>query len=175
MAKKSPRQARRPSQGNVRHQGYYSGSEEQLSGPGDPPSGSGIVLPRCRYLPKDQPVPVCLALQLDAPLEGGKASARQQLNRPVLLIYAQDPAFACCWFSRPIDLGDDGGNPAFWMLQKTASDTWFLCLRRVSGELAAYNLKAKNKPFPIQLKKGKTGKDFKWPATITISQGVTFS
>ncbi|HVA46293.1 MAG TPA: hypothetical protein VNH11_07960 [Pirellulales bacterium] len=85
-----------------------------------------------------------------------------------MLIYAQDPAFACCWFSRAIDLGDESGNPAFWMLQKTAKDKWSLCLRRVSGQLAAYEVKAKSNGFPIKLKKGKTTKDFKWPATITI-------
>jgi hypothetical protein len=112
-----------------------------------------------------------LALQLDAPLEGGKEFARQQLNKQVFLISAQHPAFACCWFSRAIDLGDECGNPAFWMLQKTARDTWSLSFRRVSGALAVYNLKSKSNQFPIKLKKGKTSRDFKWPATITIRQG----
>jgi hypothetical protein len=112
-----------------------------------------------------------LFLQFDVPLEGGDEFARQQLNRPVILVHAQHPAFACCWFSRPIDLGDESGNPAIWMLEKTARDAWFLCLRRVSGELAAYQLKSKSGKFPIKLKKGKTTREFKWPTSITISQG----
>jgi hypothetical protein len=173
MARKSTRKGRQPSQGTGRRQGYFSGPGPDGIGlkDGDPGSGSEGYQPRCKFFPKGQPVPASLILQLDAPLEGGKDFARQQLNRPVLLIYAQDPAFACCWFSRPIDLGDESGNPAFWMLQKTARDSWFLCLRRVSGQLAAYNLKSKSAPFPIKLKKGQTTKVLKWPRTITISQG----
>jgi hypothetical protein len=56
------------------------------------------------------------------------------------------------------------------MLEKTATDTWLLCLRRVSGQLAEYNLQSKIKHFPIKLKKGRTAKQFKWPPTVTISQ-----
>jgi hypothetical protein len=171
MAKKSTRQARQPSQGNVRPPGHHSGSLEEFNVPHDHHSGSGILLPYCKFFPKGQPVPVCLALQLDAPLEGGKEVARQQLNKQVLLIAAQHPSFACSWFSRAIDLGDERGNPAFWMLQRIARDAWLLCFRRVSGDLAVYNLKSKSNRFPLKLKKGKTSRDFKWPATITISQG----
>jgi hypothetical protein len=134
-------------------------------------SGSGILAPHCRFFPKGHLLPVGLTLHLDAPVEGGNESGRHQLNRPALLIHAQDPAFACCWFSRAVDLGDESGNPAFWMLQKTALDTWFLCLRRVSGQMAAYHLKSKIKDFPIKLKRGQSTKDFKWPPTITISPG----
>ena len=56
------------------------------------------------------------------------------------------------------------------MLQKIALDAWFLCLRRVGHELAAYHLRAiKNHRFPIKLKRGRVGKEFtKWPRTITI-------
>ena len=143
-----------------------------ISGPaGSYGSGVGIPEPHCKFLPRDKPVPVALHLQLDAPAKGGTAAGREQLNRPVLLIHAQDPAFACCWFSRAIDLGDESGNPAFWMLQKTAKDIWALYLRRVSGEIAAYHLKTKTKHFPIKMKKGRVTKEFQWPKTITISQG----
>jgi hypothetical protein len=124
---------------------------------------------RCKFFPKNQPLPVALSLQLHPHLKGGPSTARERLNRPALLIHAQDPNFACCWFSRAIDFGDESGNPAYWMLKKTAMDTWFLCLQRVSGEVAAYHLKTKNKDFPIKLKKGRVSKEFKWPPTITIS------
>jgi hypothetical protein len=121
-----------------------------------------------KFFYNGHPIPVGLTLQLDAPVVGGHEFGCEQLSRPTLLIHAQDPAFACCWFSRAIDLGDESGNPAFWMLEKTAKDTWSLCLRRVSGQVAAYDLKSKGEGFPIKLEKGKTTKDFKWPATLTI-------
>jgi hypothetical protein len=124
---------------------------------------------RCRFFAAGQPQPVALRLHLSPPVQGGTVAANYQVNQPTLLIHAQDPNFACCWFSRAIDL-EETGNPAFWMLQKTASDTWFLCLRRVSGELAAYHLKTTKHSFPIKLKRGHVGKEFKkWPLTIAIS------
>lgn len=139
--------------------------------------GSGSHLaeyqyPQHPFFPKGQPVPVDLVLRFDAPLEGGNQTGRFQLNRPTLLIHAQDAAFASCWFSRAIDLGDESGNPAFWMLQKTARDEWQLCLRRVSGQLATYRLKTKSSSFSMTLKKGVATKDFQWPKAITISAGV---
>lgn len=134
-------------------------------------SGSGIAAPPLKFFPKGQLLPVNLALRFNARLKGGLEAGREQLNRPAVLIHAQDPAFANCWFSRAIDLGDESGNPAFWMLEKTAIDTWFLCLRRVSGQMAAYHLTSRTKKFPIKLKKGRASKDFTWPATITIAQG----
>jgi hypothetical protein len=173
MAKKPTRGARQPTRSAQRPPVHFPGGSGSLSPEqthGSPGSGSGLPSPHCKFFPKDQPLPVELTLHLDGPVEGGFESGRQQLHRPTVLIHAQDPAFACCWFSRAIDLGDEAGNPAFWMLQKTAMDTWLLCLRRVSGELAAYNLKTKGKGFPITLKKGRTTKDFNWPATITIHQ-----
>jgi hypothetical protein len=171
MAKKTTRKASKPSRANERLQRRMTQSPGSGSGPSDPGpwiSGSGIQTARCKFFPKGHALPAVLNLQVDAPLQGGSEPAREQLNRPTLLIHAQDAAFVCCWFSRAIDLGDDSGNPAFWMLQKTAADTWFLCLRRVTGQMAAYHLKSKIKDFPIKLKKGQVGKEFKWPATITI-------
>jgi hypothetical protein len=97
-------------------------------------------------------------------------AGREQLNRDILLTRSPDPNFACCWFSRPLDLGADGGDPTFWMLQKTARDRWLLCLKRVSGELAAYHLKTSKHAFPISLKKGRVTKEFtNWPGNITVS------
>jgi len=120
--------------------------------------------------PSDQPPPVSLTLELDSPVEAGTSSACDRLNRPALLVHSRDPSFVCCWFGQAIDLGDDSCDPAYWMLQKTAVDTWFLCLRRVGHELAAYHLTAiKNHRFPVKLKRGRVGKEFtKWPRTITI-------
>lgn len=130
--------------------------------------GQGRLPASCKFFSNGHPVPVGLTLELEAPVSGVNEFGCEQLSRPTLLIHAQDSAFACCWFSRAIDLGDESGNPAYWMLEKTAKDKWSLCLRRVSGQLAAYELKSKSSGFPIKLKKGKTTKDFKWPATITI-------
>jgi hypothetical protein len=167
MAKKSTRGTRQPARAGGRRKAPVRG----WGSSSDPGSGSERRPPRCKFFPTGHPLPVALTLQLDAPLQGGLPAGRQQLNRPTLLIHAQDAAFVCCWFSRAIDLGDEGGNPAFWMLQKTARDTWLLCLRRVSGQLAAYHLKAKAARFPIKLKRGVVTKEFKWPPTITIDQG----
>jgi hypothetical protein len=125
---------------------------------------------RCKFLPAKEPVPVALSLQLDTPVDGGTAAGREQLNRDTLLIRSQDPNFACCWFSRPIDLGVASGNPALWMLEKTARDTWLLCLRRITGEVAAYHLKTGKHGLPITLKRGRVSKEFtNWPRTITVS------
>jgi hypothetical protein len=137
---------------------------------GDPKgSGSQIGADRRKFFAAGHPQPVALRLRLSPPVQDGIVAAHYQVNQPTLLIHAQDPNFSCCWFSRAIDL-EETDNPAFWMLQKTASDTWFLCLRRASGELAAYNLKTKKHSFPITLKKGRVGKEFKkWPLTVTIS------
>ena len=131
--------------------------------------GHDRLPPACKFFSNGHPVPVGLTLALDAPVAGVNEVGCEQLSRPTLLIHAQDPEFACCWFSRAIDLGDESGNPAYWMLEKTAKDKWSLCLRRVTGQLAAYELKSKSNGFPIKLKKGKTTRDFKWPATITIA------
>jgi hypothetical protein len=57
-----------------------------------------------------------------------------------------------------------------WMLQKTARDTWLLCLRRVTGEVAAYHLKTSKDEFPITLKRGRVSREFtNWPSTVTVS------
>jgi hypothetical protein len=121
-----------------------------------------------------EPVPLVLLLQLDTEIVADTTAASELLNRSTLLIHSQDHNFAGCWFSRPIDLSADGGNPAFWMLQKTAAGACNLVLRRVSGELATYHKKTpkKNGSFPIRLtfqKKGSGGKKFKkWPKSVTI-------
>jgi hypothetical protein len=136
------------------------------------PSGSGSFprLVRCKFFSVNEPLPVGLSLHLDTPVQSGTAAGREQLNRDTLLIRSQDPNFACCWFSYPLDFGVASGNPAFWMLQKTARDTWLLCLRRITGEVAAYNLKTGKHGFPITLKKGRVSKEFtNWPRTITVS------
>jgi hypothetical protein len=121
--------------------------------------------------PSDQPVPVSLDLQLDSPIEAGTIPACHQLNQPTLLIHSRDSNFTCCWFSQAIDLGDESCDPAYWILRKTTMDSWFLCLRRVGHELAAYHLRAvKHHRFPIKLRRGRVGKEFKkWPRAITIS------
>ena len=126
--------------------------------------------PGSEFFPANEPLPVGLSLRLDTPVEGGSVRGREQMNRDTLLIRSQDPNFECCWFSRPLDFSADSGNSAFWMLQKTAPDTWLLCLRRVSGDMAAYHLKTRKHAFPITLKKGRASKEFtNWPRTITVN------
>jgi hypothetical protein len=153
------------------------GSDPPIPGSGSRGRASADRLAQGRLLkshgafwPPGQPLPVALSLRLDAPVMGN-AMACDQVNRPTLLIRAQVADFANCWFSQAIEFADDSGNPAFWMLQKTAMDTWRLCLRRVSGELATYHFKAKkNDSFPIKLKKLSANSEFaQWPRTITIS------
>lgn len=173
MAKSPARKARQPSAPAKRPPARYQSSGPKPRDPnvGGSGSGSGIMPPRCKFFPKGDLIPVDLTLHFDVPLEGGREFARQQLNRPTILIHAQDAAFACSWFSRAIDLGDESGNPAFWMLQKIALNEWFLSLRRVSGEMATYHLESKSKHLPVKLKRGRTTKEFHWPSTITISHG----
>jgi hypothetical protein len=117
-----------------------------------------------------EPTPVALKMQLEAPLEGGASTPHAAVNQPVSLIHSQDPGYARCWFSPPIGAAGPGANPAYWMLKKTGDDSWTLCLRRVSHELARYHLKAKDSNrLPITLKKGEVSEDYKnWPETITI-------
>jgi hypothetical protein len=117
-----------------------------------------------------EPLPAGLNLHLETPVEGGSLAGREQLNQDILLTRSPDPNFARCWFSRPLDCGADSGNSAFWKLEKTARDTWLLCLQRVNGEVAAYHLKTTKNAFPITLKKGRVSKEFtNWPRSITVS------
>jgi hypothetical protein len=171
--KKITRRARRPSAPAQRPPARHQSAVPKPPDPtvGGSGSGSGIIAPRCKFFPKGDLIPVSLTLQVNVPLEGGHEFGRQQLNRPALLIHAQDATFACSWFSRAIDLGDESGNPAFWMLQKIARDEWLLSLRRVSGEMANYHLESKSQHFPIKLKRGRTTREYVWPPTITISHG----
>jgi hypothetical protein len=133
-------------------------------------SGSKPVKNGCIFFPANELLPVALNLHFDTRIDGGTAVAREQLNRDTLLIRAQDPNFSHCWFSLPLDFGAASGNPAFWMLEKTARDTWLLSLRQSSGDVAAYHLKTKKDAFPITLKKDRVSKEFtNWPLTITVS------
>jgi hypothetical protein len=146
-------------------------------------SGSGSDGRRCgsdqaarkqhlKFFPAGQLVPVALNLRLGTSIKGGSSAAGGRLHRTTRLIHAQDSKFPSCWFSRAIDLGNNDGTPAFWILKKTAMDTWLLRLRRGSADVAAYHLKTKNKhSFPIKLKMRRTTKEFtQWPSMITISE-----
>jgi hypothetical protein len=138
-------------------------------GPQTGGSGSYPVRGHSKFFPANEPLPVGLSVHLDAPVTGGTAAGCEQLNRGALLIRAQDPNFACCWFSRPLDFGAARGEPAFWVLQKTARDRWLLCLRRGSGDVAEYHLKTRKHAFPIALKRGRVSREFAdWPGTVTV-------
>lgn len=173
MAKKpSKRKVSQPSRANGRRptRSWNPSWDPHPERGGGPGSGSGLMRRHCKFIPKGYPVPIHLTVRFDAPLKGGTESARLKLNQPAKLTHAHDPSFACCWFSRIIDLGEDGENPACWMLQKKDKETWTLCLRRVSGELAEYRIKSKAREFPVKLKKqGRSSREFKWPASVTIS------
>lgn len=179
MAKKAARKQPASSRNNKPSRADQQRTERQLNQRKNVAGGSGsdqVDKPHCKFFPKGDLVPVELILKLDSELTGYHEFAQRQLNRPALLIYAQDAAYACCWFSRAIDLGDEAGNPATWMLQRFARNKWQLALRRVSGEIAAYQLESQQKlqpqhqQFPITLKRRHTTADFEWPRTITISQ-----
>jgi hypothetical protein len=124
----------------------------------------------CKYFPADRLLPVALQLRLGAAIKGGASAAGEPLCRATQLLHAEDADFAGCWFSPAFDLGND--NPAFWMLRKTATDTWQLNLRRGKAVVASYRAKIKGKhAAPINLKLVRTNNKFKqWPATVTISE-----
>jgi hypothetical protein len=117
-----------------------------------------------------KPVPVALTLQLETLLKPGSSNVADAMQQPVPLFHSQNRTYPCCWFSQPLDAADAGGNPAYWILQKIADNTWSLILRRVSHELAKYQLTSKDSHrFPIKLTRVKVSKDFKnWPPTITV-------
>jgi hypothetical protein len=106
-----------------------------------------------------------------AGLTDGKGAGSAQLNQPTTLVHSNDFSYRCCWFSSAIDFGDNSGNPAYWMLQKTAVGAWSLYLRRVSNQVAHYSASRKN-DFPMKLNRKTVDKEFKnWPLTIKISPG----
>jgi hypothetical protein len=143
-------------------------SKDVCNGPSlsqPPPRGEA----RDRFFPAKKPLPIALSLHFDMPTEDDSPSGRKRLNPDILLIRADDPNFACCWLSRPFDSGADRDNPGFWMLQKTARDTWQLRLRRFSGDEAVYHAKTRKHGFPITLKGRRVAKRLaKWPGTVTV-------
>ena len=132
----------------------------QGSGSAEPPkadrvgSGSEGRSALDELLPKGRLLPVSLTLRFDLPLERGNESVRRQLNQSVSLIHAQDPAFACCWFSRAIDLGDESGDPVFWMLEWTAADSWRLYPAPQGGRNGDLSPQIEDWAFPDQAEKG---------------------
>ena len=121
-----------------------------------------------RLFPKDYLIPVELTACFEQPVAGGPVAARCVLDRPISLIHSQDLAAAGCWYSRPLDLGDESGDPAYWTLERTPRDIWNLCLRRATGEVVSFRVKAKSPKFPIVLRKHDSTAEFGWPQTITI-------
>jgi hypothetical protein len=125
----------------------------------------------CKFFPADRPLPVALQLRLGPDVRGGSRRAGS-LRRLTPLLHAQEDEFAGCWFSSAVRLGDQNGSPAFWMLRKTATDTWQLSLRRGNAVVAAYRAKTKSTNISsIRLKMVRAKNRFKqWPATVTISE-----
>jgi hypothetical protein len=126
----------------------------------------------CKYFPADRLLPIALQLRLGAAIKGRNSAAGESLHRPTQLLHAQEADFAGCWFSPAINVGDENGNPAFWMLRKTATDTWQLSLRRGGAVVAAYRAKTKShRASSIKLKMVRANNKFtQWPATVTISE-----
>ncbi len=137
-------------------------------------SGSGITVVSeargCQFCDADRPVPAALQLQLDAPVADGTYTGCDQLNQPALLVYCQHADYECCWLSEPIDFG---GDPGFWLLQKSDARTWALVLRRGECEVVAYRLTMraeKDCSFPITLElRGAGGECRDWPRTVTVT------
>jgi hypothetical protein len=148
-------------------QGAYEGPVGSGSGSSRPPHSLSKM-----FFPAKEPPPIALRLSLDTPMSGKKSAAGDAAQESTLLIHALDPNFAGCWFSRAIHLSAKRGNPAYWILKKTARDRWHLCLRRARGELVAYELKTRKHSFPLRLEKARTRNTSRqWPATVTISCG----
>jgi len=127
---------------------------------------------RPEFFGADQPVIVSLVLQLDVTRAAAFGAACDMLCRPTPLIYSQDRNFPWCWFSRPIDISPESGNPAFWMLKWTPPDTWTLYLRRFSGDLATYFMKTRKKgvfPLRLALSRRNSREYDKWPKIVTIN------
>ncbi len=124
---------------------------------------------RGKFFPANEPLPIALNLHLDMPIEGKNAAGLQQLIQDILLVRPEDPNFACCWLSRLLDLGASCDGQGFWMLQKTARDTWLLCFRRENGAMVVYHLKTRKHGFPITLKAGQVAEGLvHWPRSITV-------
>jgi hypothetical protein len=162
-----------------RDNGTGTQGKTRPSSPRLPRYGSGSVkgqaAPKkssvCKYFPAGWLLPVALELRFGVSVNGG-SGASAALNQPTQLLHAQDAEFAGCWFSNAIDLGDDSRTPPFWLLRKTAKDTWLLRLCRGKGELAAYRAKTRiRQRFPLKLKKIRSNRAFNdWPSTITIRE-----
>jgi hypothetical protein len=139
-------------------------------------SGSGgiLLVVRSKFCREDQPIPVALTLKLDSALAKGSCNNIKDLNKPMLVVHSDDPHHAGAWFSRPLNLGEKGSQPAYWVLKKTDAKTWILVLRQEKTTIVQFVLKtkvAKDCTFPIQLtRQGAGGKHFtKWPKTVTIA------
>jgi hypothetical protein len=141
------------------------------------PVGSGsrtMEVFRSLFAGSDQPVPMALTLKLGSKVEKGTCSNIKTLNKPAKLQYSTDQNKFEGWLSEPIDLGEKGKDPAFWVLKKKDAKTWVLVLQRKKTGVVKYRLKtkkAKDHSFPIKLElDGTPGKQFKkWPKTVTIS------
>jgi hypothetical protein len=141
------------------------------------PAGSGSCRAasfRSAFAGSDQPVPVMLNLKLGSKVTKGTATNVKTVNKTTQLRYSTDQNQFEGWLSEPIDLGEKGKEPAFWMLKKKDSKTWVLVLQRKKTAIVKYRLKtkiARDHSFPIKLQlDGTPGKHFKkWPKTVTIS------
>lgn len=141
-------------------------------------TGSGsngvILVVRSKFCREDQPIPVALTLTLASKLAKGSCTNIKELNKPTLLRHSNDPHHAGAWFSHPINLGQKGSQPAYWVLEKTDAKTWILVLRQEETTIVEFVLKtklAKDCSFPIQLtRQGAGAKHFtKWPKTVTMA------
>jgi hypothetical protein len=129
-----------------------------------------IQLKVCR---PGQLVPVALTLRLDAKVTKGTCAKCAELNRPTLLVYAEDAQPAGTWLSRPIAIAGKSAPPAYWVLQRSSGTAWTLALRQGETVLAKFatTTKAKDCSLPITLKRVGAGSRVckSWPKTVTIS------
>ncbi|MBS0262994.1 MAG: hypothetical protein JSS02_13700 [Planctomycetes bacterium] len=91
-------------------------------------------------------------------------------NLPVALYHSQDVTAAGCWYSQPLDLGDEIGDPAFWKLERTSKGHWELSVSRAGTVLARYELPSKSVEFPLVLTRVGAAQGARWPRTLTVGR-----
>ncbi len=120
-----------------------------------------------------QPVPVALSLKLDASVTRGTCPKCNELNRPMLLLYAENAPLPGSWFSRPIAFCGKGAPVGFWVLERKSTTMWTLVLKQGDNLLVTFTARTKPKDcsLPINLqRKGAGSKVCKdWPKSVTIS------
>jgi hypothetical protein len=140
-------------------------------------SGSGslpIIPPTLSSLQMSgKVVPQAMTLKLDTKVTAGTCAKCADLNKPALLLHADDAKLANCWLSRPIAFCGKGKPPGHWVLKRKNATVWTLELKQESKTHVTYTAKVKAKDYTLPLKLARSGSGSKvckaWPKSITIT------